>query len=111
VDITKYTNEELMNELDKRSIVRPGTGPCLVIGTMCDYPEGPAVEVFKEVKKPEDMLSRSVYMRARMNGHRNYRMFYFKTDSFNDLDRSLNEDPRSFAEWVEKSDSMKFGSI
>lgn len=108
MDLSNISNEDLIKELEERSLKPVGVGSKLVIGTVCDYPEGPMVEWFKETKKPEDLPGPNVYLRARFNGHRNYRLFYFKTDCFDALDKQLNKNPQAFSEWITNNSMVKF---
>ncbi len=111
MDLSKISKERLIKELENRSLKPVGAGKNLVVGTLCDYPEGPMVEWFKETKKPEDLPGVNVYLRARFNGHRDYRLFYFKTDCFDNLNTRLNENPAEFSQWVTDSPMIKFERI
>lgn len=109
MDLSKISKRELIEELNKRaSVTSMSKGePVLVVGTICDYPEGPMIELFNKVEKPEDLPSENYYLRVRINSHREYKRFYFKTDSYDALVERLNENPTSVSQWVMETDAIK----
>lgn len=67
------------------------------------------VEVFKEIHKEYDLnFLSSISLRARINAHRNYQGFYFKTNDFVKLKKHFDEDNESFANWVKETESVKY---
>lgn len=82
---------------------------CLVLGTICRYPEGYVAETFMKIQKPEDMPNiHKMSLRHRMNTHRDYKFFYFRTNEFEKLEKSLDEDYIAFGKWVMNTNSIKF---
>lgn len=111
--LSEIPKEELLKELQKRANNNEESEGeySLVIGTICDYPEGPAVEMFNVVEKPEDLPTNNYLLRARINGQRNYRLFYFKTNQFDKLKENLDRDWREFSRWVIETKSIKMFGI
>lgn len=126
MDLGKATNEELFAEFSSRTKeeilsrkdfedVDPNgifKETSLILGSVCFYPEGPFVELFKKIENANDLKFLTSYrLRARMNGQRNYKLFYFKSTKFETLKKNLDENEKSFIEWLFSSVSVKMESI
>lgn len=112
MDLKAIPSEDLITELKLRGAgASPDADTTLVVGTICDYPEGPAVEIFRKVESPTDLPSDNELLRARFNSHRKYRMFYFKTYTFDALKDVLDRDWHSFSKWVTECESIKMTPI
>ena len=89
MNLSDYSKEELLKELDSRSedVDREEIGASLILGTMCNQNGTDVVEAFRKIESPEDLsFMDSARLRARMNSQRNYRYFYFRGNF-----ESLNE--------------------
>lgn len=112
MDLAKIPDEELLEELDKRTRAADTSDKSiLVVGTICDHLDGPSVELFCKAEKPSDLPTQFDRLRARYNSHRNYRLFYFKTDQFDQLKSQLDNDLRKFSRWVIDCPSIKMEQI
>jgi len=109
VDLRTISKDALLAELKSRAETEGARNDnvVLVVGTICDYPEGPAVELFNKVESPGDLPSNNQMLRARFNGHHNYRMFHFKTDRFDELKSQLDSDRKKFSRWLVDCASVK----
>ena len=114
--IEDFSKEQLEAELKKRadSFGENKEEKVLVFGTLCFYPEGPSIEVFKIIEGPQDFAFLSTYsLRARFNSHRQYKFFYFKTDkgSFDHFEKTLNEKHKTFVEFILENKSVKMEDL
>jgi len=109
VELKDISTEALLAEIDKRNSKPSADNKQLVVGTICRDADGDIVEVFKVVESEKDLdFLYSVKLRARFNSHRKYKLFYFKTDDFEELNKSLDEDMKAFCEWLANSGSIKY---
>jgi len=109
MDLSNLSTEEILTELEKRSTTKEVKNNVLVFGTIGNDAGSHFVEVFKEIKEPNDLdFINQVALRARFNSHRQYQGFYFKTDKFKELEQNLNKDNKSFANWVKENNSVKY---
>ena len=109
MDISKLSTKEILEELEKRSATKEVKDNVLVFGTIGNDAGTNFVEVFKEIKTPNDLdFINQASLRARYNSHRQYKGFYFKTNEFKKLEKSLDEDNESFANWIRENNSVKY---
>jgi hypothetical protein len=109
----------LLAELTRKNVARDAAEPAkltdvLVFGTTCIDGKEDVVECFRVIEKPEDLPDMFVMeMRARLNSHRLYRKFYFKTtrESFDELKKSLENDNSRMAGELCKNPNIKFEAI
>ena len=102
--LTKFTTEELLAELNLRTQeeVSSKDEMRLVVGSIGNDCGTLFCEVFNKIETHEDLSFLSTYkIRMRFNTHRNYRLFYFKTDQFEYLLSQLDSDNEQFAIWVD----------
>jgi len=118
MELSELTTSQLLEEINKRDVKEKESGFVLVFGTMCNDGGNHFVEVFKEIKSEKDLtFYPTACLRARMNGHRSYKAFYFKTDKFEKLKETLNEEGKKnnnnnlFVEWINDTDSVKVFDI
>ncbi len=119
MNIENLSDEELLAELTRRNEARAlvdETIPSdvLVFGTTCIDGKEDVIEHFRVLEKPEDLPNMFVIqMRARMNSHRHYRSFHFKTDrgSFELLKASIEKDNAATAAELCKNPNIKFKAM
>lgn len=105
MDLSSLSIDDLKAELDRRAKLDEVkiNEPVLVVGSICTEGHVDYIEVFRKVKSPADMPDiNSMSLRARFNTHRNYRLFYFKTDEaeYDKLNENLEFDNSALAEWL-----------
>jgi hypothetical protein len=115
MNISDFTTDELLDELNKRSgeneieTKEDNSESVLVFGSIGNDAGKYFVEVFEKITSPDDLAFMKPYsIRVRFNSHRRYKGFYFKTDQFDKLKKSLDEDNEKFANWVKETNSIKF---
>jgi hypothetical protein len=109
MNLTELSTAEILAELEKRSVVVNNKDAVLVFGTIGIDGDSSFIEVFKEIKIAEDLhFITQASLRARLNSHRYYQGFYFKTTDFAKLEKNLNNDNKAFAKWVRETKSIKF---
>ena len=109
MDISKMSTEKILAELQKREEISKTEDAVLVFGSTCNDMGKIYVEIFKEIKTPNDFsFLHSYSLRTRMNAHRGYKGFYFKTEDFKSLEKNLNDDHEGFTEWMSQNKSIKY---
>jgi hypothetical protein len=109
MDISKMTTEEILAELNKRDTITETDDIVLVFGSISNDSGTDFVEVFKEIKTPDDLAFLHNYsLRVRFNSHRNYKGFYFKTTEFEALEKNLNDNNEEFAKWVRQNERIEY---
>jgi len=113
MDLSSLSTEEILTELEKRSVKTKETKETvLIFGTIGNDAGTFFVEVFREIKTPNDLdFLKTVSLRARFNSQRKYQGFYFKSDNFKELESSLDDDNEAFADWIIKNKSVKYTSL
>lgn len=112
MDITQMKTEDILAELSRRENVTETDNAVLVFGSIGNDCGTDFVEVFKKIKTPDDLAFLHTYgLRVRMNSHRDYKGFYFKTTDFDKLEKNLNENNERFAEWVRQNNAIKYMQI
>lgn len=107
-DLSKITTEKLLEELEKRKET-PKSETIFIVGTICNERGTNYVGVFKKAASEKDLgFIHTAKLRARFNSHRAYRLFYFHSDKFEELEKSLNEDVKTFGNWVANNKNIKF---
>ena len=70
------------------------------------------VGVFTQVKKPEDLsFLSSLQLRSRFNSDRQFKLFYFKTNEFEALNKLLDSDHDKFVDFLLKSNNINYMDI
>lgn len=107
VSVTKMNIKvEEVEDLDSEVKDRDNENLKVVFGNLHIIKYDDRVEAFIfDPKEADVFLSK---MRARMNSHRFYRFFYFKTnkENFEQLEKFLERDEKSFIEWLKSTDSV-----
>lgn len=112
MDITQMKTEDILAELSRRENVTETDNAVLVFGSIGNDCGTDFVEVFKKIKTPDDLAFLHTYgLRVRMNSHRDYKGFYFKTTDFEKLEKNLNDNNERFAEWVRQNKAIKYMQI
>lgn len=107
MNLKKISTEDLLKEVQRRN-ENNEKEKYLVFGSIGNDLGVHFVEVFKMIKKPEDLSFLGNYsLRVRFNPHRNIKGFYFNTDekSFQELVKTVNENSELFAEYILSLDS------
>jgi hypothetical protein len=109
MDISKLTTEQILAELKKREEVPNTDNVVLVFGSIGNDRGTDFIEVFKKIKTPDDLSFLHNYsLRMRINSHRDYKCFYFKTTDFEQLEKNLNDNNNEFAKWVRQNEHIHY---
>jgi hypothetical protein len=110
MNIEALTTEELQKELKRREEAQDQQKDkqCLIIAIVAIAAGRPYTEFLKKIETAEDMPNLEFWkLRARMNGHRDYKMLHFKSDSYEELDKACEEDNEYFSDWLTSCDSIQ----
>ena len=109
MDISKMTTSEILAELNNRKQESENSSDSLVFGSIYNDCGVVVVEVFKKIENQNDLSFLHNYsLRTRVNSHRNYKGFYFKTSNFEMLENLANTNNRKLAEFVLMSNKVQF---
>lgn len=112
MDINKMSTEQILAELNKRGEATDSDKTdkdVLIFGSIGNNSGANFVEIFREIKSPDDLQFLSNYsLRTRFNSHRDIKGFYFKSSEFKSLKKSMDENNETFADWVRQNKNIKF---
>lgn len=110
IELSNYTEEELLKELAKRTKESSETSLIVAIG---GEENGVAfTEHLSKANSSEDMPNLFVWqLKSRYNPHRNYRLFFFRTNEFDKLYENLKKDNLEFSNWLRTTPSIKSNSL
>ena len=112
MDISKLPTSELLTELQKRSEIlkeQKGIPYSLVLGSIYQDKGVENIEVFKLINTQDDLKFLKTYsLRCRFNSHRDIKLFYFKTSSFENLNNLFIHNNTKLAEFVRRSPNVKY---
>jgi hypothetical protein len=109
MNLSQFTKEQLQEELNKR-LDQEENKPHLVIAIGGKDGHSYFTECLKLVKDYKDMPDLSFWsLRARLNSHRFYKLFYFKTDqeNFDILENKVEEKNVELSIWLNNTATVR----
>jgi hypothetical protein len=106
MNISAFSKEELQKELANRLESKDDQNVIIAIGGV----DGGRffTECLIPIKTHNDLPNMdSVRLRARYNAHRQYKLFYFKSDDFDPLKKQFNDNNEEFSKWLQETHSVK----
>lgn len=105
MDLSKAKTADLEKELKQRLEI---TGNSKLLVAIGGFDGAFFTECFKVVESSKDLdFLEIAQMRARFNGQRMYQMFYFKSDSFDQLNDNFKNNNEEFSKWLNTSPLVK----
>ena len=112
MDISKANTVDLLREINRRQEEKNTLKDGLLVFGVIGTEEGSNfAEMFKVLKAPSDLeFVSSMMVRSRINSHRFYRGFYFKTDlsNFEMLNENFKEQNESFANSILENKKVEY---